>query len=165
MRRVFPTTSLRLEGSRRGRDYPGRSFEVGGFLAAEAITIYHRCQKAWKSPKASLKKFHLQGRLLKALLLPTMPLLCALSHQQGCCWGSPCVEEQPHPSPIAISQVWCSILDSQQKKEAKTKGMKKVRVSNMTSTVLCSHSQRLQLQFKINSNVCCSSNDHNNVIR
>lgn len=32
-------------------------------------------------------------------------------------------------------------------------------------TVLCSHSQRLQLQFKINSNVGCSSNDHNNVIR
>lgn len=165
VRRVFPTTSLCPEGSRKVRTIQAGPLKLGVFHAAEAIATYRRCEKAWKSPRASLKRFHFQGRLLKAPLLPTMPLPHVQSHQQRCCWGSPCTEEQPHPSAIAVPQVQCSILDSQQEKEAKTKGVKKVRVSNMTTTALCSHSQRLWLQFKINSNVCCSSNDHNNVIR
>lgn len=45
------------------------------------------------------------------------------------------------------------------------KGMKKVQVSSTTTQGFAEATQRLQLQFKINSNVGCSSNDHNNVIR
>lgn len=161
----FPPPVCAQRAPGKVRTIQAGPLKLGVFPAAEAIATYRRCEKAWKSPRASLKRFRFQGRLLKALLLPTVPLPCAWSHQQGCCWGSPCMEEQPHPSPIAVPRVRHSILDSQQEKETKTKGMKKVQVSNMTTTALCSHSQRLQLQFKINSNVCCSSNDHNNVIR
>lgn len=58
--------------------------------------------------------------------------LCSVS-SAGMLWGSPCMEDIPHPSPTAIPWGQCSILNSQQEKEAKMKGMKKVQVSS-TST-------------------------------